>query len=635
MALGSLSLAEGNVGFDAEGTAMVPISAGGGTLGEIKIKSPLENVKDTFADMRDSLASMVGIQTREEKRQAAIDEKLLAQKDFEIEMMNKKFQEDDMQGPLMPKSNDDLEGVDTDDKTYGNFVEKAETAGGNILDSIKDAFDQTSFGEKMMAVILAGGFLLFSKYSDTIQKYLEPIVQFLMDTIDFLGPEGAFAAFIGGFILLKSGLAKKIIVGAGSKILKGIKASAAAIDRQGGLLKAMGNGFERINKGAGSLVGKLKSMGTMITGGLTKGFTMLGNGLKALRLGIVSMSSSLGAMIVPFLPVIAIAAAAVAVFFSSKSGFETFKQSLDDGDSMFTAVLKGLGDAMLTLVTLPYVLIQKLVGFIAGLFGFDNFKEKLESFDIKEQIVKALGSLVGGLVKVLKGVAKGAGAALAAVFSFSNPVEAFSKAYAEVMAGGEGESAALQGTSDYQGDQSQKDFNDDSKERDKVKGFNKMDTSEMGGDLIGGAEGQGTGNATAVSFYAKQAEEQRYRDLGEGTRDFDTLTFDQYAKLNNITQGAEGSDDFGGAVYDADGNKVDYMAEMLKTYKGTTTLSTKATLKGEDGRLISEKGQTITIVKGGNVQGDTVNQMSQTNVTGPLEVNNTEVTQKILQEHTF
>ena len=63
-------------------------------------------------------------------------------------------------------------------------------------------------------------------------------------------------------------------------------------------------------------------------------------------------------MIAPFLPIIAIAAAVVAVFFALKSGFETFKQSLEDGDSMFTAVIKGLGDAMLTLVTLPYVLIQ-------------------------------------------------------------------------------------------------------------------------------------------------------------------------------------------------------------------------------------------------------------------------------------
>ena len=595
MALGSLSLAEGNVGFDAEGTAMVPISAGGGTLGEIKIKSPLENVKDTFADMRDSLASMVGIQTREEKRQAAIDEKLLAQKDFEIEMMNKKFQEDDMQGPLMPKSNDDLEGVDTDDKTYGNFVEKAETAGGNILDSIKDAFDQTSFGEKMMAVILAGGFLLFSKYSKTIEKYLEPIVQFLMDTIDFLGPEGAFAAFIGGFILLKSGLAKKIIVGAGSKILKGIKASAAAIDRQGGLLKAMGNGFERINKGAGSLVGKLKSMGTMITGGLTKGFTMLGNGLKALRLGIVSMSSSLGAMIVPFLPVIAIAAAAVAVFFSLKSGFETFKQSLDDGDSMFTAVLKGLGDAMLTLVTLPYVLIQKLVGFIAGLFGFDNFKEKLESFDIKEQIVKALGSLVGGLVKVLKGVAKGAAAALAAVFTFKNPVEAFSKAYAAVMKGGE---ASIEGTSDFQGDQSQAEFNREEATFDRGAEARMYDYES----------GNETGDASAAeSFYAKQREEEKYDQayLDKLPKRMSKSSKEMYLKIHkNDMKNLQ---------------KAEAQAEVIKNADGSTskTASTSGTY----------------VIKGGQIQGDTINQMSETNITGDLQVNNTEMTQKILQDH--
>ena len=620
MALGALAAPSGNLGFDAEGTATVPISASSNT---IKIKSPLENLKDTFADMSESLTSMVGIQTREEKRQAAIDEKLLAQKDFEIEMQNKKFEEEGMQGPRMPTSNDDLEGVDTDDKTYGNFVEKAETAGGNILDSIKDAFDQTSFGEKMMAVILAGGFLLFSKYSDTIQKYLEPIVQFLMDTIDFLGPEGAFAAFIGGFILLKSGLAKKIIVGAGSKILTGIKASAAAIDRQGGLLKAMGNGFERINKGAASLVGKLKSMGTMITGGLTKGFTMLGNGLKALRIGIVSMSSSLGAMIVPFLPVIAIAAAAVAVFFSLKSGFETFKQSLDDGDSMFTAVIKGLGDAMLTLVTLPATLVKKLVGFIAGLFGFDNFKEQLESFSIKDAIVNTFKKLTGGMVNIIKAIAKGAAAALAAALpGGKTPQEEFARVYAEVMKGGEGESAALQGTPDFQGDQSQKDFNDDSAERDKVKGFNKMGEYDIGGD-----EGQGTGNATAISYYKKQEEEQRYRDLGTGPKS--NLSFDDYLRLNNITQGASGSDDFGG-----EGEYDDFSKEMgmvpVQNKEFEAKLERKTVMK--EGKVVSDESKII-YVKGGNVTGDTVNQMSETNITGELQVNNTEHTQKIIQEH--
>ena len=441
MALGSLSLAEGNVGFDAEGTAMVPVSSGKSTLGEIKIKSPLENLKDTFSDMRNSLASMVGIQTEEAKRQASIDEKLLAQKDFEIEMQNKEFTDSGAAGPLRPTSNDDLEGVDTDDKTYGNFVEKAETAGGNILDSIKDAFDQTSFGEKMMAVILAGGFLLFSKYSDTIQKYLEPIVQFVMDIIDLLGPEGAFFAFLGGFVLLKSGLAKKGLMKAGGFILKTIKASAASLDRQGGLFKAMGNGFERINKGAKGLVGQLGKMGKMITGGLTKGFTMLGRGLTALRLGVMSMYSSLLPMIAPFLPIIAIAAAVVAVFFSLKSGFDTFKQSLENGDSMLVAIGKGIADFALTLITLPLTLIKKLLGFIAGLFGFDGIKEALDKFSFKDFIKNSFMGFVTGFLRLIKAIAKGAVAALKALApGGEKPGEAFQRVYNEVMQGGEGKS---------------------------------------------------------------------------------------------------------------------------------------------------------------------------------------------------
>ena len=624
MALAALSLPGGNVGFDAEGTAMVPVSSGESKLGTIEVKSPLDTFKETFEDIKESLGAMVGLQSKEEKRQEFINKKLLEQHEFERKQMNQKFVDEGMAGPEMP-SNDDLEGVDTDDKTYGNFVEKAENAGAGILDGIKDAFGQVSFGEKMMAIVLAGGFALFSKYSKQIEKVLQPIVQFVMDTIDFLGPEGAFAAFIGGFILLKSGLAAKAIKGAGGLILKGIKASAAAIDRQGGIVKAMGNGFEAINKGAKSLVGQLGKMGSTITGGLTKGFTLLGRGLTGLKLGIMSMSSSLGAMLVPFLPVIAIAAAVVAVLYSLKSGFETFKQSLDNGDSMFTAVLKGLGDAMLTLVTLPYVLIQKLVGFIAGLFGFDNFKEKLESFSIKDKIVEVFKSLTSGMVNIIKAIAKGAAAALAAALpGGKTPQEEFARVYGEVMKGGEGESAALQGTADFQGDQSQADFNKDSAERDKVKGYDRMGEYDIGGD-----EGMGTGNATAISYYKKQAVDQRYRDLGTGPKA--NLSFEDEMRMKGVTMGATGSDDFGGAVYDADGNKVDYLAELMKNTTFESKQVTTRTLK-ENGKITGQDKSTI-VVKGGNVTGDTINQMSETNITGELEVNNTEHTQKIIQEH--
>ena len=607
----TISSPEASVGF-GEGAGTAPST---GLLGSLK---------ETFGSIKKSLGRMVGLQERDTKIQQEQLEKL-------------EFLDDGAQGPVMPKAasgEEALEGVDTDDKTYSNFVAKAEEKGSAILDGIKEAFDKVSFGEKMMAIVLTGGFFIFSKYKDQLVKVLTPVVQFVMDIVDFLGPEGAFMAFLAGFVLLKSGLATKAIKFAGTKILSGIKATAAYLDEKGGFLKVMNNAYRKMNiVMRRKLIPALGRMGAMITGGLTKGFSMLGKGLTALRIGIMSMSSSVFAMLTPFLPAIAIAAAAVAIFYSLKSGFDTFKQSLEDGDSMFTAVIKGLGDAMLTLVTLPYVLVQKLVGFIAGLFGFDNFKAKLEEFDIKEAIVNTFKRLTGGMVMMIKAIAKGAAAALAAALpGGTTPQEAFAKTYAEVMAGGNADTSSnLEGTTDYQGSGEDASIEKANEVYDE-KGFNKMDTSEMGGDLIGGAEGQGTGNAVAVSYYKKQAEEQRYRDLGFGPRRKKTD-----AELEQERLDEEYLDDITGPVTKKDMLEMfmnkDYITdETMKNSSFQAKLDKQVVLK--QGKVVSETG-SYTVIKGGNVTGDTVNQMSQTNVTGPLEVNNTEITQKILQEHTF
>ena len=602
MALGALSVSESPVGLGG-GAGTAP-STGLGFL------------KETFGSIKKSLGRMVGLQEKDTKVQQEQLEKL-------------EFLDDGAQGPVAKDmAADDLEGVDTDDKTYSNFVEKAEGFGTGILDSIKEAFDNVSFGEKMMAIVLAGGFFIFSKYKDKLTKVLTPVVQFVMDIVKFLGPEGAFMAFLGGFILLKSGLAKKAVMAAGSFILKTIKASAASLDRQGGLFKAMGNGFEAINKGIGKGVKQLKNIGGMITGGLTKGFNALGAGLKSLRIGIVSMSTSLKAMLVPFLPAIAIAAAVVAVFFSLKSGFETFKQSLEDGDSMFTAVLKGLGDAMLTLVTLPFTLVKKLTGYIAGLFGFDNFKEKLDSIDVKQAIVNAFKRLTGGMVMTIKAIAKGAAAALSAVVpGGKTPQEEFARVYAEVMAGGNiNTSSAVEG-SDYQGDQSSKDFN---KDLDETSGY-----GNMGGDYLDIKDGVGTGNKFAVSYYQKQAEEQRYRDLGTGPLNAAGAQFIDLPEgyMSQTDKDQKYMDSLPESMSQSD--KELYLMIRKDSLKNLDKAMAQAeVIKGADGSLSKSASTSGTyVIKGGNVQGDTINQMSQTNVTGPLEVNNTEVTQKILQDH--
>jgi hypothetical protein len=567
MALGALTLGNDNVGFDAQGTALMPITAGTETVGTIELKSPFDMFKDTFTSMKESLLNMVGLQTQEQKDAAFV-------------------------GPMKP--NDDLEGVDTDDNVYGNFVNKAESTGDKMLEGIREAFNNVSFGEKMTAILLVGGLVFFTKYKDKLIKVLTPIVQFVMDMVDTFGPGKVFAAFIGGFLLLKSGLAKKAILFAGQNILKGIKASAAAIDKQGGLVKAVGNGFEKINRGMTSVVGGAKKAGGMITGGLTKGFSMLGRGLTALRLGVMSMYSSIMPMIAPFLPIIAIAAAVVAVFYSLKSGFDTFKQSLDDGDSMFTAVIKGLGDAMLTLVTLPATLVKKLVGFIAGLFGFDNFKETLESFSIKDNIVNAFRSLTDGMFKIVKAIAKGVVAALAAALpGGKTPQAEFARAYAEVMQGGEGK-ASLEGTADFQGDQSSEEFN------------RKDATFDRGAEarMYDYESGSETGDASAAeSFYANERKDQKYMDsLPEKMSERSKKMYLEIKKrdMKNLDKKME-------------------QAEVIKNADGSTskTASTSGTY----------------IVKGGNIQGDTINQMSQTNISGDLEVNNQERTQRSIQEH--
>jgi hypothetical protein len=523
------------------------------------------------------------------------------------------------------KPNDDLEGVETD-TPLGDFVDKAENVSGNILDTIKEAFDNVSFGPKMTAILFAGGLVFFMKYKDRLVKVLTPIVQFVKDMIDTFGPGKVFAAFIGGFLLLKSGLAKKAILFAGQNILKGIKASAAAIDKQGGLLKAMGNGFEKINKGMGSLVNGAKKTGTFITTNLTKGFNKLGTGIEAMnkgvakaggaikggftkvlgligkgfvmmKVGMTSMLSSLGPVLAPLLPVIAIAVGIAAIMFSLKSGFDTFKESLENGDSMFTAVIKGLGDAMLTLVTLPATLVKKLVGFIAGLFGFDNFKEKLESFSIKDAIVGAFRGLTDGMFRIVKAIAKGVVAALAAALpGGKTPQAEFARAYQEVMKGGEGKSKIE--TQEMETTEPNADGEYYVKKRTGGDA-KRVDMTSMYDNRAGNEVGDAS---TAESFYANERKDQKYMDsLPESMSDSSKKMYLEIKKqdMKNLDKKME-------------------QTEVIKNADGSTskTASTSGTY----------------IVKGGNIQGDTINQMSQTTIGGDLEVNNQERTQRAIQE---
>ena len=53
---GALTLSPTAIGFNPQGTAMVPVTAGGGQkLGTISIKSPMETFREVFFDIKDKL----------------------------------------------------------------------------------------------------------------------------------------------------------------------------------------------------------------------------------------------------------------------------------------------------------------------------------------------------------------------------------------------------------------------------------------------------------------------------------------------------------------------------------------------------------------------------------------------------
>tara|TARA_B110000196_G_scaffold319145_1_gene336276 strand:+ start:381 stop:2069 length:1689 start_codon:yes stop_codon:yes gene_type:complete len=356
-------------------------------------------------------------------------------------------------------------------KDRGVNINKAKTKdqeekGPGMIATLKDSFQNVDLGDKLQAALLIGALYIFTQVQDTLAVVIKGIIKaflFVRDKVfgDTENPTGnTFAALLAAVVAWKfRGLIAavgKAALGLGrflgvnqllskqyglmratvlTKMIPALKNAIKALP--GALWNGIGKVFKGINIASKALLvgaqGALKALG----GGLTKVFNGIGKVFTLMRVGVLAMYSSMVPMLGPILPIIAIVAGIAAVLYSLKSGFDTFKTSLEDGDSMFTAVIKGLGDAMLTLVTLPGTLVKKLVGFIAGLFGFDSFKEELDKFDFKAFIKNSFVNFITSFAKVIKAIAKGASAALLAIAPYGKTPEGeFSRVYNEVMSGG-------------------------------------------------------------------------------------------------------------------------------------------------------------------------------------------------------
>ena len=424
-ALGAIELPSVSYAFDSDGTAMVPVTANQGdkVLGKVEISSPMEQVSEFFAGIDKSLIRLVEF----------------AKKSFSLE-------EKDAQ-------RESLRRTDTDDD------EKEGVDNKSMLDSLKesfaslgDAFGQVSIGEKLGAALLVGSLLLFSQVQDALVAVLTPVIAVVKKLVDIFGAKGVFLTFLGAIVAIKFA---PLITGA----------YAVAKKLAPGLWKGVGIAFNAVNFAVKGLATGAKLALKGLGGGLKFLFDGIGKTFTLIRSGLVAMKAGSLAMLGPILPAVAIAAAIGAVLFSLKSSIEVFKTSLEEGDSMMTAVGKAILDFTATLVTLPLTLVKNLIGYFAGMFGMDNFKAKLDSFSFKDGfiniitgfidkvksffgaifdfdikgIIDKIGNIGSQIANTLKGIAKGAVAMVAAaVPGGESPTEAFSRVYNEVLNTGEG-----------------------------------------------------------------------------------------------------------------------------------------------------------------------------------------------------
>ena len=423
--LGALSLPSVSYSFDSEGTAMVPVTAGQGdkVLGKIEVTSPVEQMSEFFAGIDKSLINLVDF----------------AKKSLNLE------EKDAQRESLQRQDTDDKPTVEGDNKSMLDSLKES-------FASLGDSFSNVSIGEKLGAALLVGSLLLFQQVQGTLVKILTPVIAVVKKLVEIFGAKGVFLTFLGAIVAIKF---LPLITGA----------IAVAKFLAPGIWKGVGIAFKAVNFAVGGLATGAKFALKGLGGGLKFLFDGIGKTFSLIRTGLVAMKAGSLAMLGPILPAIAIAAAIGAVLFSLKSSFEVFKTSLDEGDSMLTAIGKAILDFTATLVTLPLTLVKNLVGYFAGLLGFDNFKEKLDNFSFKDgfiniitgfvdkvksffgaifnfdfkSIISKIGNIGASIANTLKAIAKGAVAMVAAaVPGGESPTEAFSRVYNEVLNTGEG-----------------------------------------------------------------------------------------------------------------------------------------------------------------------------------------------------
>jgi hypothetical protein len=137
----------------------------------------------------------------------------------------------------------------------------------------------------------------------------------------------------------------------------------------------------------------------MIGAKIVKTIQLIGVAFSAVKAFFAAtMLPAITALMVPLLPFIAIAAAIGVALYALWEAFKDAKKTFDETGSIGEALKVGISKFIGTIVGFIPMLVLKLVSWVAGMFGFDDFASQVDAIDPIEFITKHISGIVSKIV---------------------------------------------------------------------------------------------------------------------------------------------------------------------------------------------------------------------------------------------
>jgi hypothetical protein len=165
------------------------------------------------------------------------------------------------------------------------------------------------------------------------------------------------------------------------------------------------DGIGGIVLGIGTVVAALAAFKVLtIAFKMVKGFKVIQAGFTSMKLAMAAMKLPLAAALVPLLPIIAIAAAIGVVIFAMKEALSDFQKVMEDGGSITEAFKVGGAKFLGFILGFIPNLITDLVGFVAGLLGFEEVEAKMNAMNPIQTISDAITNIFDGIGDFFAGI---------------------------------------------------------------------------------------------------------------------------------------------------------------------------------------------------------------------------------------